>query len=686
MAVLLSVSVLAYGTRYIPYEGYDINNYDESVAAPAAYYPKNYISSKDMGLEISLVAPSDMQYTDEGLYILDGGNSRIILLDEKYKVKKIFEDFKDSNGNEVTFSEAKGFYVVAENNFVIADTGNLRILVIKDGIVTQIIERPESALLDTDSAFIVNKVIVNDDGDIYALAESINLGAFVFKPNGEFSHFFASNNVEVTATVILNNILKKVLTKEQIAGLAQATPVNINNFDIDENGMIYTVTEGSGTKATAGMVKCLNYKGSNILSDSIVFGDVETDDLIWSDSLTTKFSDIDIDESGFINLLDTGRRKVFQYTKKGKLVGVFGAAGSKVGMFDNPVAIESVESDTIVLDSSLGTITVFSPTKYGSLMRNGYTAMLDSNIEESFEIWNEVLKLNTNSNNAYYGIGMVYDSRGEYAEAMHYFKLADAKPEYSKAYREYRKEWINQNYIFLIAGVLIIIVTIKLVSVFIGKKMTATNQDGYSVMESKYTFPIYTLIHPADGFEQFKWRSELPSTLICVGVALLLFVIKSLRFFYDGFSFNSYRPVDYNIVVTFLSTIGLYVFFVIGNWAVASLTDGKGTLKQIAAVTAYSLIPFLVSSLIQLMLTQVLTAEETAIITLISAIGIIWSALLMFIGLMQIHQYSTLKNIGSIILTVVSISILALLCILLYTLVCQTVNFFVTIFSELKLR
>ena len=227
---------------------------------------------------------------------------------------------------------------------------------------------------------------------------------------------------------------------------------------------------------------------------------------------------------------------------------------------------------------------------------------------------------------------------------------------------------------------------LKAVSALLKRKMIADTGKAYSVMESKYLFPIYTVFHPSDGFEQFRWRKDLPSVIMCCIFAVLLFFVKSVRFFYDGFIFNENRSMDYNFGIMILSTIGRYCIFVAGNWAVSSLTDGKGTLKQIASVSAYSLIPFLLSNVIQLILTRFMTVEESALISIISAVGIIWTGIIIFIGLMQIHQYSTGKTVLSIIFTVIAMLIIALLIVLMYTLICQTVNFIMIIFSEIKLR
>ena len=48
----------------------------------------------------------------------------------------------------------------------------------------------------------------------------------------------------------------------------------------------------------------------------------------------------------------------------------------------------------------------------------------------------------------------------------------------------------------------------------------------------------------------------------------------------------------------------------------------------------------IISVLINTLLSNVLTAEEQTFLQLISAVGILWSAIILLLGLQAIHQYS----------------------------------------------
>ena len=95
--------------------------------------------------------------------------------------------------------------------------------------------------------------------------------------------------------------------------------------------------------------------------------------------------------------------------------------------------------------------------------------------------------------------------------------------------------------------------------------------------------------------------------------------------------------------------------------------DGSGKLKEIASVTAYALIPYIVSQAIRLILTQVLVAEEALFLTIVTAIGVIWSFILLFGGLYAIHQYSVSKTIANLLLTLFGMAVVVLIIILFFT-------------------
>lgn len=683
------MQVTAKEVSYAPYEGYEYNDYNESVAAPIGYIIEKTHNYESMGLDTDLKEPSDFWYDGEDtVYILDSGNGRILELTTELKVVKIYDEFLTESGDVKKIKGAQGFAVSLDKScFYIANTQHCEVLKVRksDSRVIQCLTQPENLNINTEADFAATKVTIDNKGQVYVLVKSINVGAFVYDENGQFLRLFGSNPIVATAETLKNHMLKRFMTKEQRKGLTRITPTAFSNFDVDEYGFIYTVSEDTNLVSKSGTVRRLNYSGNDILKSGLVFGDLEWDRAYGTASKYTAFVDIDIDCDNYINLLDKGRGKVFQYTTDGKMTAVFGAYNDFNGTFKEPVAIETIGTNVYVLDAGSNSVISFKPTDYTATLRRAFALLQSTDTTASKEAWNKILKMNTNSQYAYYGLGMVADQEGNYTEAMRNFKLAGAHQEYSKSLREYRKEFISENYILIITVVVIFTVLIIFGVRIIKKKSVLVDGTAYSAMETKGMFPIYTSLHPADGFGQFRTRN-----VMSLGAAAIIvsgwFLIRTLAFFSTGFAFNNNRPIDYSFFTTLFFTVGLYVLFVVSNWSVCTLLNGKGNFKTIVVTTAYSMIPYLICEIIKVGMSNVLVLEESAFIGFVGIMGLLWSGIVLFIGLSTVHEYSFKETIGSVLLTILFMALICFLLILFYTLIQQLVNFIRSAMIELSLR
>ena len=66
--------------------------------------------------------------------------------------------------------------------------------------------------------------------------------------NGEFLGFFGANRVEQTSEVIMNAFWNMIATQAQRDRSVRSTAVGFDNFDIDDMGFIYTVSESADVK------------------------------------------------------------------------------------------------------------------------------------------------------------------------------------------------------------------------------------------------------------------------------------------------------------------------------------------------------------------------------------------------------------------------------------------------------
>jgi len=679
MLSAVSVTAGAKSPSYSPYYSYEINNNDESVAAPIGFIESNTVNSVSLGLDIPIDSPQDMVIKNGSFYILDSANSRILELNESLKLKAVHSEFFTQNNEKIDFSGATGFDIDRNGNFVIADTENLRILILdrKGKLIKQIL-KPEAVLEDNDFPFQVSKLKCAEDGNIYVTVETMNLGIFVFDENGNFDKFVANNPVVATVDVIKNYIYRSFLTTEQIRNRMQATPLKVYNFCIDNNGFIYTVSQSVYSTKQTGMVKCMNYRDSNIINSEIVFGDLEEETV----HKTTLFNSIAItDESDYV-LLDIGRGKVFYYSSNGYLISVFGAYGDQKGTFSEPKEVRYFNNKIYVLDAGKNCMIEFSPTDYVNKYKEALRLLKERRFEESLDKWNEIVQLNSNSRYAYYGMGLVYDMKGEFKTAMDCFKLADNRTAYSNSFKEYRAEWMEDN-VFLIISVIALIIAV-IVFVLLGfKRLQSTNGTAFSIMERKSLFPLYTLRHPIDGFEQFKLR-DVASFRISAIVLIVWFVTEFAAKYAKGFIYSSVDN-EFNPLSIVASTFGLFAIFVASNWSVASFNEGKGTFKDITVSMAYSLIPYIISRIITIPLTNILTADEAVFITIIGAIGLLWSGVLLLGALYAIHQYSFSKMLLSLLLTVIGMLIILLVMVIFASLLQQVFGFLESLYVEITL-
>lgn len=643
------------------------------------------------GYIFNMSSPSDILYDEDAevMYIMDGGNSRIVKTDvECTTVLDIYESFINEKTEKLDFTDAQGLWIDGEKLFI-ADTEGERVIVSDfKGNVQKIITMPDT-LKELNTPFKASKILTDRNGRVYVIAESINMGALVFNADYEYENFFGSNTVQTTADAIMNYIKRKFMNKEQQSSMENITPVSLANFDIDEDGFIYVVTETEQlfwNKEFSDMIRKVNYISKDILGneeEELMFGDVETTREHFATN--TSFCDIDVAEGGWINAVDYIRGKVFQYSPEGQFVTSFGGIGDQYGYLEDAAAIESVGELIYVVDAHNASINIYEPTEYVAALHDAFNNMDSANLELAISKWDKVLDLNSNNVYAYYGKGVAYENAGEYELAMENFKMANAKAQYSKAYKETRKDFVDVNLWWLALIIIAAVVGLVLLVKWLGKLFVVPEGSAFSRMESKYGMPIYALLHPADGFAQFRTRG-LYSMRVSVGIVIAFFVIKVIEFFGTGFMFNSNKPVDYDLIATISGTIVLFVLFIIGNVAIATFLDGKGKLKHIVAVTAYAMIPMLVSMLINVGLSNVLSLDEEIFMGIISVVGYLWSALVLIIGMMTIHEYGFVKTLISLVLTVFAMVVFAVLVVLLFTLLGEAYTFIKTVIYEISLR
>ena len=198
-------------------------------------------------------------------------------------------------------------------------------------------------------------------------------------------------------------------------------------------------------------------------------------------------------------------------------------------------------------------------------------------------------------------------------------------------------------------------------------------------------FVKHVVTHPFEGFEDLRWKKS-GSMAIATVIVFILFIQQLAYNRLYGFQYYVSYDKVFNIIPYIFRSFGLFLLYVVCNWAMCTLFDGEGSLKNIYIVTAYSLIPYIASYLIGTLLSHFLIKDEYVFIQVIEYIGLGWTVILFISAMKAVHQFSFIKTILLILLTLVAMVLCIFLLVLLLTLFQQVLIFIFTIYTELSYR
>lgn len=656
-----------------PYQGYYYDKWGDARPAPNGYVPIKSVAAFEIGAA-NFGTVNDLSSDKSGrFYLMDSDKSIIYQMDSELNVIKTIT--ANNNGETVDFSGANGF-TVSENGgtlkIYIADTNHKRVLVINDdGQLIREIGRPDTDLISDEQVFIPIKLVINEDDSLFVLCQQMYDGAIMLDSNGEFLGFFGSNKVEVSASVLSDYFWKNLLGEKLREKFARYVPREYTNMVIDDSGFIYTTTLVTADSST--QIRRLNWKSNNILS-SESFGDQGN---LYG---TNKFIDIATMRDGLFAALDTNRGRIFIYGEDGDCVTIFGGLGTQQGTFRTPVAIEAIGDDIFVYDQSTQRVTKFSPSDYGNTLLAATRMFLKGDYEQSEPLWQEVLRQNNGYEKAYISIGRNLMEKEEYSKALSYFKEGGANVDYSDAFEQIRS--IHLRKWFPLYSIIFVVIVVAILFVLRDK---GSYKNDYTPDPTGFFAKLkYAMFHPNKGSVALVSNSVAMNIATPV-ILLMMFFTLILRYQFTGFIFNTNEPGKMNIFAIFIGVVGVFAMVVTANWLVTTMADGKGKLLEIANVVAFSLIPIIVAELIKIVLSNLLISGEAMFLTVISIIGYGWGIALLVLSIAKIHQFSFLRNIIMLFLTVVAVCIIAVLIVLCFSIEKQIEMFFSSIFSEIKM-
>lgn len=643
------------------YKTFTEDGYGRYVETQSAYSVKDTLIKFDDELFSQAL---DLKIGPDGyLYVSDTGKGRIIVGDKKGNLVRII--------GEDVLQKPNGIFISEDEKLYVADEVAAKIFVFSlEGEVLNEFTKPDSLLFGQTSTFVPEKVVVDRRQNLFIISRGNSNGIIQINANnGEFIGYFAPNKTVVTPMTIFR---KAIFTEEQLSKMIDTIPATAKNLNIDEKGLVYTVSQGENNFDA---IKKLNMAGKNILDTSVADTFPVSVDI---GSLENIFV---ASENGFI----------YEYTSEGNLLFVFGGQDDgrqRVGLFSKISAIALDENNYIyALDSAKNQIQVFEPTEFASLVHHALELYQNGDYAASKEPWLEVRKLNSLFDFANLGLGEAYFKEEKYEDAAAAFRLAKYKEGYSDAFWEIRNKWMRENIIFLIGFIVGLVILGKLIGLWERKYQYI--QRFREKVEKRYTLRLLKdmafikniIRHPIDSFYSIKYENKTsPGSATILFIFFLIMTIVDK--YYTGFIFKTVQDGVYTIGADILIFLAAVTVVIVSNYLICTINDGEGKFKHIYSGFVYSLAPYFFIKPFIILSSNFLTLNEVYLLHFANVFIYTWVAVLIFLMIKEMNDYSVRDTIKIILLTLFTILITVLILFIVYILVSQLISFVISIFNE----
>lgn len=448
--IMLLAPVEAYasdGSSYV-YDGYIYDFWGNALESPAAFTLERVIDERNLQ-GIKLLGVDDVCTSKDGrVFLVDTLESRVNVLTEQGELLKSLKVIRGSDGkivtdaitgNQLILSSPQGVFIHEKNSEIyIADTGAYRIVVLDsvDYAFKRIIERPTN--MTGVSEFKPSKIVVDNADRIYIVVQSSYEGIIELNGDGSFSRYFGVNSPRVN---LLDYFWKSMASDEQKEQMSKTFAPAFNNVALDGEGFVMAVTYDS---ASRDMVFRMNSEGKNVLrqeGNTTVMGDIHS-----MNGEMSQLVDVAVKEYGTYAVADRQKGRIFIYNFDGEMLNAFGTKGKMKGEFQLPSGIAWLGDKLLVSDNMLKCVYILAPTDFGKIALEASKEYYYGRWDEALELFEEAVRLNSNYEIAYTGIGKNYLMKDDYENAMYYFKRGNNRAFYSRAYNGYRSEVIKENF------------------------------------------------------------------------------------------------------------------------------------------------------------------------------------------------------------------------------------------------
>jgi hypothetical protein len=216
-------------------------------------------------------------------------------------------------------------------------------------------------------------------------------------------------------------------------------------------------------------------------------------------------------------------------------------------------------------------------------------------------------------------------------------------------------------------------------------KEKLTNKDAWMHYRDTLRYALHCCVRPFDGFWDLT-HEKRGSMAAANTIVILVLLTNLLKLGFTSFIFLPVNWDNVNMVLQIAQFLVPFVIYVIANWCLTTLFDGKGRLGDIWMGTAYAMTPYVIIQLPLIVLSNFVTEEEGAFYTYFGYFSFIWCGLLVMASVMMIHDFMLGKAFLAILFSAVGMIVIVFLLVLFFSLISDGFSYFYSIYQETVFR
>lgn len=212
-----------------------------------------------------------------------------------------------------------------------------------------------------------------------------------------------------------------------------------------------------------------------------------------------------------------------------------------------------------------------------------------------------------------------------------------------------------------------------------------THKDTWTRYLKSLKFALYCITHPVDGY--WDLTHEKRGTYAAANTILIItLIVRIMKLRYTSFIFLTVYWEELNIFLYLASILFPLALFVVGNWALTTLFDGKGRLGQVYMATCYAMTIYPIVQLPLMIFSNFVTVDEKEFYTVISMLSLVYAALMIITAMGQIHEFSMGKNLLFMVASLFAMLVIVFILMLFFSMISQGVAYFISLGREFLFR